>query len=262
MQEEKLKLAKELLDLANRDFITQKDLKEFVSAFLSKVAEIKAVCERKYSQTDSEIKDYDRRFYSYCEKIENNLKKSLINLENKTMQDTDKIMEKCMKAIKEVADLIPEIPEIPDLTDIENKVSNIEQKLSQPIKTETPNQVIQKINKGTNFIDKERIEGWSDEINRLERKIDTKPTRITGMRKIPVTSVYNLTSQVNGSLKSFNLPKDTVKVHAVWGTQFPVIFDPAADWTFTGNSLILGNSVTAPATGQTLLALIETLFYS
>jgi hypothetical protein len=48
-------------------------------------------------------------------------------------------------------------------------------------------------------------------------------------------------------------------VLGVFGTQFPIQFDPSNDYTFSGRTLMLGASVGAPEAGQTLWALIETL---
>lgn len=87
-----------------------------------------------------------------------------------------------------------------------------------------------------------------------------KSTGKFGMRKIPIVKRVNLTSQCNGATKSFKLPKDTVAVLGVFGTQFPITFDEA-DFTLTGNTLTLADGITAPASGQTLYVLVETLFY-
>lgn len=89
-------------------------------------------------------------------------------------------------------------------------------------------------------------------------------SRAGGSRKITYVKPYSLTSQCNGVLKAFTLPKDTLNVLGVFGTQFPITYDPTganADWTFSGNTLTLGAAVGAPATGQTLWALIEVQFY-
>src|SRR3990167_11142027 len=78
--------------------------------------------------------------------------------------------------------------------------------------------------------------------------------RRMGMRKVPVVKRIVLTSQTNGSTRSFSLPKDTVQVLGVWGTDFPMTFDDA-DFTLTGNTLTLASTFNAPQQGATLIAL-------
>ena len=92
----------------------------------------------------------------------------------------------------------------------------------------------------------------------LRQEIARIPRR--GTRKIPVVKRVNLTSQVNGSTRSFSLPQDTVEVLGVFGTQFPITFDNT-DWTLSGHTLTLASGITTPAAGQTLFALVEVLFY-
>ena len=80
-----------------------------------------------------------------------------------------------------------------------------------------------------------------------------------GGRKVPIVRRINLTSQVDGSTTTFTVPKDTVKVLGVWGTSFPITFDEA-DFSLSGTTLTINTE--APASGQTLIALVETLFYA
>lgn len=128
---------------------------------------------------------------------------------------------------------------------------------------DTPEQIREKLEslKDDERLDKSAIKGLEEEIKKLQLIIESLPRGGGGRGKIPIVKVENLTSQVNGVLKTFALPRDTVRVLGVFGTQFPVIFDPSVDFTLTGNNLVLGASVSAPETGQTLFALIETLFY-
>ena len=82
-----------------------------------------------------------------------------------------------------------------------------------------------------------------------------------GRAKIQITKRENLSSQLDGVTKTFNLPMDTVEVIAVFGSQFPINFNPGTDWTFAGRTLTLTDQVAAPEANQTLYALIEVLFY-
>lgn len=109
------------------------------------------------------------------------------------------------------------------------------------------------------------------EIDDLKTTIQTLDTKITqvgktrgtigGMRKVPIVKPYSLTSQCNGSTKTFTVPKDTTAILAVFGSSFPINYDPFVDWTFSGNKITLDSKIAAPETSQTMWALIETLFY-
>ncbi len=114
---------------------------------------------------------------------------------------------------------------------------------------------------GDKRLDKSAIKGLKE----LEEKINKKSRSSFSMFGNPKRSIraYNLTSQCNGVLKTFSMPTETIDVIGVFGTQYPINFAPIDDWTFNkgSNSVILGSSVGAPQTGQTLWVLYEKSFY-
>ena len=114
---------------------------------------------------------------------------------------------------------------------------------------------------GDNRLDVKAIKGLEEEIKKLRDSLSNIPRGKMGMRKVPIIKRHNLTSQTDGVTKAFTLPPDTVDVLGVFGTQFPINFNPGVDWTFSGRTLTLGDSVSAPDTGQSLYCLIEVLFY-
>lgn len=68
--------------------------------------------------------------------------------------------------------------------------------------------------------------------------------------------VDNFTSLTDGSTKTFTLSKAPGTSNVlVCSTQFPVIFDPATDYTVSGTTLTLSAAVSAPSTSQTLIAI-------
>lgn len=107
-------------------------------------------------------------------------------------------------------------------------------------------------------LDKSAVKGLDDDFQRLEKQIASIPRG--GGRRVPMVKRAALTSQVNGITRTFTLPKDTVAVLGIWGTEFPITFDDA-DWTLAGNQLTLASGISIPQAGQTLIALVETLFY-
>ena len=71
-------------------------------------------------------------------------------------------------------------------------------------------------------------------------------------------AIRNLTSQTDGSTKSFTLTR-VREVIGVWGTQFPITHDPDADWDYAESTGIftLSDEVGAPKTGHTLWLLVK-----
>jgi len=105
-----------------------------------------------------------------------------------------------------------------------------------------------------------------EELKKIRDELETVKrtrTRSMGRVKVPMIRAIDLSASVDGSATTFTLPLDTVRVLGVWGTQFPVTFRQDVDWTFAGNTLTLVVAqVGTPQSGQTLWALVETLFYA
>src|SRR3990167_1034835 len=99
----------------------------------------------------------------------------------------------------------------------------------------------------------------------VERLKDTRSNRAMGRAKVPGIERVNLSNQLNGQVREFELPRDTTEVLGVWGTSFPINFNPTdgdrADWDLVGNKLVLRDGVPAPEAEQTLWCLVETFFY-
>ena len=154
------------------------------------------------------------------------------------------------KIVKEVLSQVP-VPIIPTIEEIEKDLPELGAEIRNALE----------LLQGKERLNKSAIEGLEEELEKIEAKITAIPKgRIGGMRKIPIVKRINLTSQIDGQTRSFSLPRDTVDILGIWGTQFPLNFD-TADWSFSGNTLTLASGITTPASGQTLFALVETLFY-
>jgi len=103
------------------------------------------------------------------------------------------------------------------------------------------------------------IKPYMEDFDERFKKAATARAGRMGMRKVPIVRRINLTDQVDGATTTFTVPKDTVKVLGVWGTSFPITFDEA-DFSLSGTTLTINTE--APPSGQTLVALCETLFYA
>ena len=105
---------------------------------------------------------------------------------------------------------------------------------------------------------------FADQDKRLSKALSnvSRGKQQLGMRKVPIIRAIDLTSQIDGIVTTYNLPRDTVRVLFVWSTQFPIILQPTTDFSLNGNTLTLESPVGVIQSGQTLTALVETLFYA
>ena len=114
-------------------------------------------------------------------------------------------------------------------------------------------------------IDPTLIEEIKEDMKNLEQRLIDSMNKIPrgklGMRKVPIIQAIDLTSQVDGVVTTFTLPRDTVKVLFVSSTQYPVIFN-SNDFSLSGHTLSLGSGIGVIESGQSLMAIIETLFYA
>lgn len=69
--------------------------------------------------------------------------------------------------------------------------------------------------------------------------------------------VDNLSSQANGSQKTFTTTYKIGLAHLVFYSSFPSILLPTTDYTASGTTLTLGANVPAPQTGQSLAIIYE-----
>ena len=148
------------------------------------------------------------------------------------------------------------LPLIPTITTIEEDLPVLGDKIRDSLE----------LLSGEERLDASAIKGLKEELEKLKTElsemISSIPRRGGGGKKITSVRSQDLTSQVNGVLKTFIMPSGTLKVLGVWGTQFPITFNEGVDWTFSGRTLTLTDAVAAPETGQTLWALIENQFYA
>ena len=108
------------------------------------------------------------------------------------------------------------------------------------------------------LLDIKNIKGLED-YDEIKKIAGEKRVYMVGGRRGSVLRAVDLSSQCDGIIKAFTLPIDVRKVFGLFGTQFPVQFAPTGDWSVSGRTLTLGDSVGAPAIGQTLWALCEVL---
>ena len=144
--------------------------------------------------------------------------------------DENRIMEGVMKKIRVPKDGSPDTP-----ADIRNKLETLE---------------------GDNRLDKSAIRGIED----IEKVLDAMKdgsgkTFVIGGKGRNSVHLYDLSSQLNGVLKTFTLPSN-FGVIGVWCSSMPNAFRPTIDYT-EGNKTITFtdeiNASTTLAAGQTLI---------
>ena len=246
--EKNLKKLEKLFSLMDSDTLTKED---FVKAFENVVNVV-----LKIEKRNSEAIDLLEKTYSnLLEKIKNDHTSNLSDLKKEiTAEYKSKInlLDGKIATIKDGKDA--------DETQI---VKNVISQIKLPEQKETildnAEQIRDKLEslKSDERLDKNAIKGLDDLLK--SGYMIEKPIFSFGGRRGSVLRKYSLTSQCNGVTKAFTLPIDTRDVLGVFGTQFPIQYDPSGDWTFEGRTLTLGASVGAPETGQTLWTLIETL---
>lgn len=69
--------------------------------------------------------------------------------------------------------------------------------------------------------------------------------------------VDNLSSQANGSTKTFITTYKIGMAHLVFYSSFPSLFLPTTDYSVSGNTITLGSAVSAPVAGQSLAIIYE-----
>jgi len=111
----------------------------------------------------------------------------------------------------------------------------------------------------------ERFEELEGENKKLRESIKTaakqQSSKSMGRVKVPMTARINLTSQVDGSQRTFALGrKDVTAVYGIFSSQFPFTMDNA-DFALVGTNIEFRGNMPTLESGQTLVALVETLFY-
>lgn len=246
---------KEIFALVNKNYTTHEQVKAAVSAVMDNLIQFKDSMSKNMAKMDASAQSYCEDCMVEIGKVEKSLIAKLADLktvEKSDINDVYKTIEQEMNAIKKL---------IPDLTEIRQKIEAIKRDTPKP---QTPPQLRDALEslKGDQRLDQDAIKGLKEEIEAIRSEVragNGSNHPIVGSPVRRKQRAYSLTSQCNGVTKVFTLPLKTMSVIGVFGSEFPVNFDAINDWTFAGHSLTLGAGVSAPATGQTLWVLLETL---
>lgn len=67
----------------------------------------------------------------------------------------------------------------------------------------------------------------------------------------------NLSSQLDGATRTFNLGRSVVAVEALMSSQGPTVFIPSTHFTYTATTVTIDASLSAPESGQSLMAFVQ-----
>ena len=262
--EKNLKKLERLLSLMDEDSLTKED---FVKAFENVVQFVLKI----QKQNEAEVEAMKLLNGKMMQKLEGMNVESMREMKEKITDMCEPMMTRMQKEHERMMGTMDKkMSEMRDGKDadeekiVQNVLNQIKLPEQKKVILDGPKEIRDKLEslKGEDRLDKEAIRGLEDEIKGLKAAIAAVPRGRGGMRKVPIVRAINLSDQVDGIVTTFNLPRDTVQILGVFSTQFPVNFNANVDWTFAGQTLTLTSQVGVVQSGQTLWALVETLFYA
>ena len=247
MDDKKLQRLEKILEIANSDVLTPDDMSDVFEAIVKLLKEYRIYLEK---STDEKCKEIAHDVNSTCLKMESDMNLSKREMMGK-MHDHMKEMKTEMKRIESV---IPDMPDMPDFSLIEKRIKAIEEK---PVKEETGETIVDKINaleiEPDKQIDAKHIKGL-EKYGGKDRVIYTGGGGSGGGR---IVREYDLSASLDGSTKTFTLPAfwRVISVHL---SSFPNILRPTVDYTTSNPSITFTDEVNASTSlqnGQTAIVI-------
>jgi hypothetical protein len=203
MRDDKIKLAKEIFSLVNKDSITHKDLKEVIEVFLAKLKEVKDLSDKEYIALKADLKSSDSELFQYCEQLQRDLSKVEAKVSERDLAKIDAKIDKCIEDMSDMKDVIPEIAAFSAVT---QKVDELSGDIKDITRVTTGNGLISTINTGTTKIERARVEGLDEELQKLIEKIDSKPSggAVSNMRIQQAFKYILKTEQPSGAIDGVN----------------------------------------------------------
>ena len=250
--EKNLKKLEKLFSLMDSDTLTKED---FLKSFENVVSLVLKIEKRNSEAVELLEKTYSR----LSEKVRDDYISSLSDFKKEFSKFVNTQIEKITESVDKKMKMVRDGKDADETQIIKNVISQIKLPEQKEIILDNAGQIRDKLEilKGEDRLDKSAIRGLDDLLK--SGYMIEKPIFSFGGRRGSVLRAVDLSSQCDGIIKAFTLPIDVRKVFGLFGTQFPVQFAPTGDWSVSGRTLTLGDSVGAPAIGQTLWALCEVL---
>jgi len=215
---------------------------EFVTSFqtvLSYVKELQATNNREFALMKSAISMMGEKMAADNSSDMTAAKKEMMDVCAKEMasmkKNMDTMSKEQMDCMKFVYDKVASIENGKDADEEKKDTAEDERNRLESLK-------------GDERLDKSAIRGLDEELKKV-----SSITRIGGTGVRQRVHVADVTSECDGSNKTFSIGGTHYGVIGVFGTEFPLIYRPLIDYTIGSSSITLTDVVAAPATGQTLV---------
>lgn len=243
---------KELLDYGKTQVVSKEEMKLFLKAILQAIKEMK------------EDNAVELRF------LTKSLKEIEKELTSKTGSATKEAVSEAKRLIGEaIRKVEAKIPEMPDMSAMEEKMEGMHSMTMEEVAGDIP-LLGEQVRDALELLDgDERLEIKAikdlreelDELRELQSKGNTVFVGGGGGGAGRIVKAHDLTSSLNGVLKTFALPA-FYRVISVHSSSFPFSFRPTTDYTTDGATMEITftsevNAATALATGNTI-----TIIYS
>lgn len=258
----KLNILLEAHEKLNKGMASQEDLKEAIELIMSTLEKITKQFNSLVMDSSSNSRTSIKEIKNYLTNLETKVKDLVGRVESTSLT---KIKELSQRITNEISRIESNIPSLPDLTVIENKIKKIESSIPE-IKEITREEIRNKLDSFEIEGDKLPIEAIAflrDELDELKKKvISFKGGGVVGGGASSggkIVNVYDLSSSLNGVLKTFSLPSFW-RVIEVSSSSFPYTFRPTIDYTVDASAMTITftseiSASTTLATGQTLLVI-------
>lgn len=233
------------------------DVVEVFFLFKEVVDNFRKEIEKQLSKLEGETGEAFSDVGSALDKLEKKVQKEIEKTESGSLS---KLKDLAQKLEREVGKIREEMPSMPDLSLLEGKIGEVEKKIVSITAEEIRNKL--ESLKGEERLDKSAIKGLEEELKALEKKIEQSGGRRSifgGSRSNNSTKFHDLSSQTNGTLKVFTVPKSVASI--VLCSDFPTVLMEGNGFTLNGTRTQITLTVeNAPSAGSKLLYQYSSMF--
>lgn len=224
---------------------------EFIKAF-EQVVNLVLKIQKEQGQAISKL---ETTYGMMMEKMKSDHSMSLSEMKNQVSQHIADYTQQHTNTIAEKMAQVKDGKNADEQMMIENIVSQLKDKVSSVLdKPEEIKAKIETLDEG-NKLSIKAIDGLPEALEALKKQVDKMVPFYVGTGTTKGVQVYDLSSQLNGVLKTFALPALS-RIVGIQSSSFPNAFRPTVDFTNDAQSITFTSEIDAGsvlATGQTLL---------
>lgn len=267
MNEETLKELKKLLNKTRG--ATLADLEDIIITFTSVVKDLKTTLEKKSEETLSSVEEHKGQYSKdkeHMDKCMSDMEDMIKEIESSSKEHSNKEISTIYDKIKtEIQTIKDSIPTMPDLSDIDKRIIEVSKKIEDMDSEEPEELEAEEVRDSLESIEVEEEKLKIEAIGFLRRELDEIKARLTSISTSSGKTVfggsggravrsYDLSSQLNGVTKTFNLPA-MYRIISVHSSSTPFTLRQTTDYTWTTTSITFTSAITASttlATGQSI----------